>query len=148
MIAGCRGVALPSVSRFPLRRSPWALVLFALFAPVRSAAVVDDEAVSVKAGLLGGARIPLATIDRVGTMYWPWWGGLGVRIARGMVAFVERSGTLVVLELSEPVPTRAPLRWSADKIAIGVEDPEGFMAAIAEARQGGGLPDEAPPAAS
>jgi hypothetical protein len=136
MIAGCRGVALPSVSRFPLRRSPWALVLFALFAPVRSAAVVDDEAVSVKAGLLGRATIPVRTIDRVGTMYWPWWGGLGVRIARGMVAFVERSGTLVVLELSEPVRMRAPLRWSADKVAIGVEDTEGFMAAIAEGRRG------------
>jgi hypothetical protein len=132
------------VSRFPLRRSPWALALFALFAPVRSAAVVDDEAVSVRVGLLGSARIPLATIDRIGTMDWPWWGGLGVRIARGMVAFVERSGTLVVLELSEPVPMRAPLRWSADKVAIGVEDPEGFMGAIAEARRAAARPEDRP----
>lgn len=145
MIAAYRGVALRAMSRFPLRRSPWALALFALFAPRRSAAVVDGEAVSVAVGLLGGARIPLATIDRIGTMHWPWWGGLGVRIARGLVAFVERSGTLVVLELSEPVAMRAPLRWSADKVAIGVEDPGGFMAAIAEARRGavgpGGPPD-------
>jgi hypothetical protein len=124
------------VTRFPLRRSPWAYLLIALFAPTRSIAVVDDEAVSVTAGLLGRARIPLEAIDRIGTMHWPWWGGLGVRIARGLVAFVERSGTLVVLELSHKVEMRAPLRWSADKIAIGVEDPDAFMAAIAQARRG------------
>ena len=41
-------------------------------------------------GLLGGADLPLERIAAIGTMSWPWWGGLGVRIARGLVAFVAR----------------------------------------------------------
>jgi hypothetical protein len=100
----------------------------------RPAAITEPGWVRVRVGLHGRADIPAGEIARVGTMRWPWWAGIGVRIARGMVAFVAGSGTLVVLELSRPISVRAPLRWSTSRIGIGVADVEDFMAAVAEAR--------------
>jgi hypothetical protein len=90
-------------------------------------------------GLLGHADIPVERIAAVGTMTWPWWAGVGARIARGLVAFVGASGTLVVLELTEPVRVRAPLGWTARSVAIGAEDVHGLITAIAEERSMAGV---------
>lgn len=109
----------------------------------RPEAVVDGDRVRVTMGLHGGADIPVSSIARVGRMHWPWWGGVGARIARGMVAFVARPGQIVVLELEPPVGVRAPLAWRAGRVGIGVEDAEGLMAAVADARAAAGPP---PPA--
>lgn len=126
------------MTTFPLRRSAWSLPFLLTLGAASPSAEVGADAVRVRMGLHGAADVPLAAIARVGTMRWPWWGGVGVRIARGLVAFVGSSGTLVVLELTEPRTVRAPLRWSASRIGVGVQDPEGFMSAIASARDRGG----------
>jgi hypothetical protein len=126
------------VTTFPIRRSRWALPFLVPLASGRPTARVDGERVSVRMGLLGRADVPVALIAAVGTMGWPWWFGVGVRIARGLVAFVGASGPMVVLELSEPVRVRTPLPWQAQRIAIGAEDVEGLIAEIARVRGGGG----------
>ena len=123
------------MQRFPLRRSPWALPFLAPLAGRRPYATVDGERIVVRMGLIGRAEIPLAQVDRVGTMDWPWWGGLGARIARGLVAFVGASGRVVLVELSSPVRVRAPLGWSTRSVAIGAEDIDGLIEAIAQARR-------------
>ena len=74
-------------------------------------------------------------IASVGTMMWPWWGGVGARIARGTVAFLGATGTVVVLQLTEPTSVRAPLSWKARSIGVGVEDVSGFVAAVAAERE-------------
>jgi hypothetical protein len=122
------------VQRFPIRRSPWAMPFLVPLASGRPAAVVDGDRLTVRMGLLGRAEVPVRLIAGLGRMDWPWWGGVGVRIARGLVAFVGASGPAAVLELSEPLEVRAPLRWRAARIAIGAEDVDGLMAAIARAR--------------
>jgi hypothetical protein len=124
------------VQSFPIRRSRWALPFLVLLAPGRHAARIDHERLSVRMGLLGRADVPLRLVERVGAMRWPWWAGVGVRIASGMVAFVGASGRAAVLELSEPIAVWAPLRWRTSRIAIGAEDVDGLMAALAEARGG------------
>lgn len=123
------------MQRFPIRRSPWAVPFLAPLAPRRPYAEVDPDLVAVRMGLLGRADIPVAQIERVGTMEWPWWAGVGARIARGLVAFVGGSGTLVLIELSGPLRVRAPLGWTARTIAIGAEDVDGLIAAIVQARR-------------
>lgn len=124
------------MQRFPIRRSPWALPFLAPLAARRPYAEVGDGKVVVSMGLLGHAEIPVGLIDRVGTMNWPWWGGVGARIARGLVAFVGSSGgTLVLIELTGPLRVRAPLGWTARKIAIGAEDVEAMVAAVTAARR-------------
>jgi hypothetical protein len=126
------------VTTFPIRRSRWALLFLVPLASGHPTATVDEERVSVRMGLLGRADVPVPLIAAVGTMDWPWWFGVGVRIARGLVAFLGGSGPMVVLELSEPVRVRTPLPWQAQRIAIGAEDVEGLIAEIARVRGGGG----------
>lgn len=123
------------MQRFPIRRSRWALPFLAPLSGRRPYAEVGADRLVVHMGLLGHAEIPIAQIDRVGTMTWPWWGGVGARIARGLVAFVGASGTLVLVELAGPLRVRAPLAWTARTIAIGAEDVDGLIEAIAQARR-------------
>ena len=126
------------MTTFPIRRSRWALLFLVPLASGHPTATVDEERVSVRMGLLGRADVPVPLIAAVGTMDWPWWFGVGVRIARGLVAFLGGSGPMVVLELSEPVRVRTPLPWQAHRIAIGAVDVEGLIAEIARVRAGGG----------
>lgn len=123
-------------ARFPLRHSGWSTVFLGPFGGARPVARIADGQLTVGMGILGGARIPIERITRVGSLNWPWWGGLGVRIARGMTAFVASSGRAVVIDLSEPLSVRAPLPWSTRRIAIAAEDVDGLIAAIVEASGG------------
>lgn len=94
---------------------------------------MSHDTLSVRLGRLGSAEIPLEAIASVGRVRWPWWAGLGVRIARGAVAFVPAAGDAVVAELARPVPVKAPLEWSASRVVIATEDPARFAAALAAA---------------
>ena len=120
---------------FPIRRSRWALPFLWPLSPGTPTASVEDGRLIVRMGLLGGADLPLERIAAIGTMRWPWWGGLGVRIGRGLVGFVAASGQVALVELTEPARVRAPLGWDATSLAIGVEDVDGFIAALAAARR-------------
>jgi hypothetical protein len=133
------------VRRFAIRRSRWALPFLLPLSAGRPYAEVGDGTVRVRMGLLGRADLPVERIASIGTMTWPWWGGVGARIARGMVAFLGASGIVVVLELTEPTAVRAPLKWMARSIGVGVEDVNGFITAVAAEREAvAGPPAEAP----
>ncbi len=119
---------------FPIRRSRWGLLFLVPRSPERRQATIDGGRLALRMGILGRADVPIDRIASVGTMLWPWWAGLGVRIARGLVAFVGASGPAAVLELTEPTEVRAPLKWTATRIAVGAEEVEGLIAAIARAR--------------
>jgi hypothetical protein len=99
-------------------------------------AELSADTLRLRMGAMGGGSVPLERITGVGTMRWPWWGGLGVRIARGLTAFIGSSGDAVLLELSEPVTVRAPLPWKTRRIAIAAEDVAGLIEAIVDARGG------------
>jgi hypothetical protein len=126
------------VERFEMPRARWALPILAPLAPRGGAVELSDETVEVHLGAIGRASIPLELIDRASMMNWPWWAGLGVRIGRGMVGFVAKSGPAVLLELAAPIDVRAPLRWSTQRIVVRVSDPEAFLRALAQRR--GALP--------
>lgn len=121
--------------RFPLRRGWPGKIFLAPLCPRRPYAELTGDSVTVRMGGLGRADIPLTTIARVGRMSWPWWGGIGVRIGgRGLVAYVARSGPAALLVLAEPHKVRVPLPWRAERVAIAVEDIDGFLAALAAQR--------------
>lgn len=120
--------------RYPLRRSRWALPFLWPLSAGRPYAEVGDGEVRVRMGWLGRADVPVERIASIGTMTWPWWGGVGARIARGMVAFLAASGTVVVIDLTEPTSVRAPLGWKARSIGVGAEDVNGFITAVAAER--------------
>jgi hypothetical protein len=132
------------VRRFPLRRSRWALPFLLPLSLGRPYAEVGEGEVRVRMGLIGRADVPVGKIASIGTMTWPWWGGVGARIARGMVAFLGASGAVVVLDLTEQVGVRAPLSWRARSIGVGVEDVSGFITAVVaerEAAEASGTPE-------
>jgi hypothetical protein len=124
------------VLRFPLARSRWTPWLLGPFGAGRPVAEFDGVTLSIGMGVVGGGRIPVRLISGVGTMRWPWWGGVGVRIAQGLTAFAARSGPAVVLDLSEPLSVRAPLPWKTRRVAIVLDDIEGLTRAIVDARGG------------
>lgn len=129
------------MATFPLRTSRLSRTFLAPLAPRVPTATIRGDRVEVRMGLLGRADVPLERVAAAGTMRWPWWGGVGVRIARGMVAFVASSGPIAVLDLTEPLAVRAPLRWRARRIGVGAEDLDGFLAALAAARGAHAPPD-------
>lgn len=99
----------------------------------RPAVRIDEGGIlRVKVGVLGRVSVPLADVVRVGTMSWPWWGGLGARIARETTAFVLAPGRAVLLELREPVRAYVPLPWRSRRVALAVEDIDALMATVAE----------------
>jgi hypothetical protein len=120
---------------FPLRRSRWSWIFLRPLAWGPLEAEIDQSAVRVRMGWIGSAQIPLELIDRVGRMDWPWWGGIGARLGKGLVAFVASSGSTVTIELSAPLKVRAPLGWTTSKVLIAVEDVDGFIQAVADARR-------------
>ena len=120
---------------FPLRRGWPARLLIAPMAPGPWVAELGDETLTVQIGWLGRADLPLRRIVRVSRLAWPWWAGIGVRLGRGLVAFVASSGPTAVIELEEPVQVRAPLRWRTRRVVIGAEDVDGFIEAVAAARR-------------
>lgn len=116
-------------------RSKWAVVFIGLLAPSGGTVELDGTELRIRVGLMGSARIPVERIARVSRMNWPGFGGLGVRIGRGLVAFVLQSGPCVVLDLDRDVSVRAPLPWRTRKIVVRVADPPELMSAIADARR-------------
>lgn len=127
-------LACVATQTFPLRRTKWAAPFIYPLAPGKLVAEVGDGRLVVRMGLLGSATVPLGLVERVGEMRWPWWGGVGARLGRKLVAFVAAPGRAAMVELSEEVAVRAPLRWRTPRIVIGVEDVEGFARAVALAR--------------
>jgi hypothetical protein len=124
------------VTRFPLARSRWTPWLLGPFGAGRPVAELDERTLRIGMGVVGSGKIPVELISAVGTMRWPWWGGVGVRIAQGLTAFAARSGRAVILDLSEPVSVRAPLPWKTRKVAIVLEDTEDFIRAVTDMRGG------------
>ena len=120
---------------FPLRTARWSNILL-MNRPDRMEATVDDAQVSIHMGWLGHAEIPLDAIARVDGYRWPWWAGYGVRIAKGMVAFVATPGAATLIELTHKITVHAPAHWDTQRIVVSVAAPGGFASAIAVARRG------------
>ena len=117
---------------FPLRTSRWTRFLTSTTGPFE--AEVTDEAVHVRMGWVGHADIPIARIARISTQKWPWYAGVGVRIAKGLVAFVPAPCEGVVLELDGPLEVHAPAGWETSRVLVGAADPAAFAEAGAARR--------------
>jgi len=115
---------------FPLRPC-WATKFLWPLTRGMIAAEVGDGAVRIRLGWLGRAELPVRDVARLSRMNWPWWGGIGARLGRGLVAFTTSWGEAALIEMTAPVDVRAPLRWRTRRVVISVEDVDGFLRAIA-----------------
>jgi hypothetical protein len=117
--------------RFPFRIGRWSripLVLFGVTA-ARAWVVLDDQSVDVKFGFLG-TRIALAAITRWDiTGPYRWIRAIGVRHTWGSrdISFCGADHGGVRLTLASP----RRIGWvNADEVYLGVDDLEGFAAAL------------------
>ncbi len=122
---------------FPLRTRWWSRIL-TLTAHGPLEAVVETDRVCVRMGWLGHAEIPITAIARIGSYHWPWFGGYGARIGKGLVGFVAAPGPATLIELTGPVKAHLPAPWETSRIVVGVADPTGFAAAVAARRDAPG----------
>jgi hypothetical protein len=97
-------------------------------------AEVGDGHVRIDFGWLGSADLEIANVARLSRIRWRWWGGLGVRLGRGLAAFTTAPGQVAGIDLIKPVQVRSPMRWRAQRVIISVDDVDGFLDAIARER--------------
>lgn len=118
---------------FPLRITP---LLRPLLFPLRASgeravARVGGGHVEVEFGLLFRGRIPLEQIEHVGRATWPWYGGLGLRLAtRGRVAVVGSFEGVVSMHFTRPQRVFAPMPWRCRELFLSLHDPAGFIATV------------------
>jgi hypothetical protein len=129
------------VITMPLRSAGWARVL-TMTRKATGVVEVTDDAVSVRMGWVGHADIPMARVARVTIGRWPWYAGMGVRVAKGMVAFALVPGDGVRIEFDGPITVHGPAPWDTRAVLLVVDDPAALAEAIAERR--GALDDAAP----
>lgn len=117
--------------RFPIRiDSIWrAPVLIGGATHGNSYVDVTDDGVSFNYGLLFRRTVPRSEIVDAYTREWPWWYGIGWRSdLRGVVGLVGSYRNVVEVKLAKR--SRAWAVFPCDRIAVSVEDPAGFIAAV------------------
>jgi hypothetical protein len=90
---------------------------------------VGEEEVTVRFGYLFNRTIPKSEILGAAPRRWPLWYGLGWRSnLRGVIGLVGSYENVVEMKLA--TRGRAWGVFPCDRIAVSLEDPEGFIAAV------------------
>jgi len=90
---------------------------------------VTDKRVSFSYGLLFRRSLPKSEIVDAYTRDWPWWYGIGWRSdLRGVIGLVGSYENVVEVKLASR--SRAWGVFPCDRIAVSVEDPAEFIAAV------------------
>lgn len=101
--------------------------------PETTYAEIHDGVLEVSMGRWFHERIPLAAIAAVAPSEWPWWGGLGVKLAHHGIGVVGSLDGVVNVKLKQPTKMHAIAVVEAEQIWLSLEDRDGFLAALAEA---------------
>jgi hypothetical protein len=90
---------------------------------------VTDGEVSFRYGALFNRTMPKSEVVDAYTREWPWWYGIGWRSdLRGVIGLVGSYQNVVEVKLASR--SRAWGVFPCDRIAVSVEDPAGFIAAV------------------
>jgi hypothetical protein len=94
---------------------------------------VDDEAITFHFGFLFNHTEDRDDITNIRKRNWPWWMGIGWRTnMRGLVGLTGSYNGVV--EISFVGETPAWGFFKLNRIAVSLEDPDGFIAALNEPR--------------
>ena len=126
--------------RYPIRISaPWR-PLFSIFGFRRKSSFIDlyDRALTICFGT-ASETIPVADIASADRRKWPFYYGLGPKLGpAGGVSYVGSTNGVVEIRFVTPRPLNVwgPFRSKkAKQVVVSLEDPEGFLAALNDARQ-------------
>lgn len=130
--------------RFPMRIDPIWRPLLLVGAATRENSFVEvaDESVTFHFGLLFRRSVPRSDIVSAATRHWPLWFGVGWRSnLRGVIGLIGSYEGVVEVKLGKR--TRAWAVFPCDRIAVSLEDPNGFLAALEGEPAAGAEPSEA-----
>ncbi len=122
--------------RFPIRVDPWWRPLLLAGGATRDSSYVDvtDGGVSFRFGFLFRRAVQRDEIAGAALRHWPIWMGVGWRSnLRGVIGLIGSYGGVVEVRLQNR--SRAWGVFPCDRIAVSLEDPEGFIAALEQTRQ-------------
>jgi hypothetical protein len=95
---------------------------------------IDHATVHFRFGSWFDRSVPVGGIESVSLRRWPWWLGVGWRSdLRGTIGLIGSTMGVVEVALREPLDKWGPFR--CERIAVSLEDPEGFMDTIARAQR-------------
>lgn len=133
-----------TVVRYPIRITDNPFLKPLLLAggvwPGTSYVDLEGGALAVKMGIWFDERLPVDQIAGFGPGTWSSW-SLGVKLGHGGVAVVGSSEGVVAIRFREPQTVRVLMPVHAETLWISLEDPQGFMVALARAT---GLPVSPP----
>lgn len=117
--------------RFSIRRGVWSPLL-ALFGATAQRAYVDVEPGEVT--LCFGShvlRVPPSEIVDARHASWPWWNGVGWRVAKRSFGLIGALDGIVRISLAQQQTTKiVGFSYTYDKIFVSLEDPRGFLEAL------------------
>jgi hypothetical protein len=120
--------------RFPvlIRGRWWPLLMPFGVTQERAFVQVGERELRVCFGPLFDYRFPLEAVERVAPARWPFWAGIGPRVDfRGTVAFVGAYEKTVEVRFKERQRVRMIVPVPCQRLVLSLEDPEGFIAALA-----------------
>jgi hypothetical protein len=98
----------------------------------RAYAEVTADAVRFEFGRLFSREIPPNLVETAFRRPWPWWMGFGWRTDfRGLVGLIGATAGVVEVRFKEPIDSWGPFK--CNKIAVSLDDPDGFVAALEQA---------------
>ena len=120
--------------RFPIRTDPWwrPLLLAGGATRDRSYVEVTDDRVSFRFGFFFRRAVDRGEVEGAALRHWPLWMGIGWRSnLRGVIGLIGSYRGVVEVRLQSR--SRAWGVFPCDRIAVSLEDPEGFIAALGQA---------------
>jgi hypothetical protein len=121
------------MQRFMMRLDPAWRPLFWPFGAAQPSSFVEVEEAKVrfKFGYLFDRSVQREEIESAYRRDWPWWMGIGWRSnLRGVIGLI--GSTRGVVEVQLRGKTRSWGVFPCDRIAVSVQDPDGFIAALSQ----------------
>lgn len=100
--------------------------------PETSYIELGDTTLEVSMGKWFHETIPLASVSALAPSEWPWYGGLGVKLAHHGVGVVGSTEEVVNVKFKQPVKMHVIAVVEAEQLWLSVEGAEAFLRALAE----------------
>jgi hypothetical protein len=94
---------------------------------------LEGDYLEVSMGRWFHEKIPLAEIAAIAPSDWPWWGGLGVKLAHHGVGVVGSTEGIVNIKLKKPQKMHVIAVLDVEQLWVSLVDRDGFLKALSEA---------------
>jgi hypothetical protein len=117
------------MTNFPMRLDDiWRALLLIIGANKNNSYIeLDEEALSLNYGFFK-TRVPLTQIEAVNPMKWPWYFGVGLRLAPGpMIGLIGSTQEVVEIRLRGDLEVKVPFKIKAKNLAVSIEGHRTFV---------------------